>query len=371
MSDCFKNSFKTAALGLLICMLAPVLSGCTVKEKMNSSTVFAMDTVMQLSIEGDDKLLLQAEHEIRNIEDSLSVTKEDSEIGRLNSSKEAVLSERSSEILKQALDICDMTDGSLDVTIYPVLKAWGFTTGEYRVPGDDELEELLANVDYKKIEIAEAGGAGEGSGGAADGDGGPTCKVKIQDGMQVDLGSVVKGYTGSYLANFFKENGVKSGLINLGGNVECIGAKSDGKPWKVAIKSPFPDSKSKILGVLDAKDVSVITSGGYERFFEQGGEVYWHILDPKDGKPAKNGLASVTVVGNNGIVGDGLSTALFVKGTEGAKAFISERGKELTEKYGFGAVLVTEDKKVYITANIASQFSLSSEYSGAEIIVLD
>ena len=337
-------------------MLAPVLSGCTVKEKMNSSTVFAMDTVMQLSIEGDDKLLLQAEHEIRNIEDSLSVTKEDSEIGELNSSKEAVLSERGSEILKEALDICDMTDGSLDVTIYPVLKAWGFTTGEYRVPSDDELEELLVNVNYKKIEISDAGSA---------------YKVKIQDGMQVDLGSVVKGYTGSYLANFFKENGVKSGLINLGGNVECIGAKPDGKPWKVAIKSPFPDSKSKILGVLDAKDVSVITSGGYERFFEQGGEVYWHILDPKDGKPAKNGLASVTVVGNNGIVGDGLSTALFVKGTEGAKAFISERGKELTEKYGFGAVLVTEDKKVYITANIASQFLLSSEYIGAEIIVLD
>ncbi len=350
------NCINIVVTMLLTVLLSALLPGCSSAPKISTSTIFAMDTVMQLEIQGDDALLLEAESKIRNIENSLSVTKKDSQIWKLNKDKEAEFSEENTHILEEALKVCDMTDGCLDVSVYPVLKEWGFTTGEYKVPSDDRIKELSKNVDHNQISIEAKAGGGS--------------VVKLKEGMEIDLGSVVKGYTGSSLAKYFKDKGVTSGLINLGGNVECIGSKTDGKPWKVAVKSPFPDSKSGVLGVLEAVDTSIITSGGYERFFEENGEIYWHILDPKTGYPAKNGLVSVTIVGNNGLVGDGLSTALFVKGKEGAIEFISQHGDDLTKEFGFGAVLVTEDGKVYITENIASDFVLSSEYQGLEIIIL-
>ncbi|WP_158588641.1 FAD:protein FMN transferase [Butyrivibrio sp. X503] len=347
-----KNNCIGAAF-LVLEVSAVMLTGCTSTEIMNTSTIFAMDTVMELEIRGDESLLSDAEQKIREIENTLSVTKDSSDIGVLNTKKKAKFSSQAGQILSEAISTCEMTGGSLDISIYPVLKEWGFTTGEYRVPDDDELEALIKNVDYKKIDVKKI----------SDG----SYEVSISDDMQIDLGSVVKGYTGSYLADYFKENGVSSGLINLGGNVECIGNKPDGAPWRVAIKSPFSDSKSGVLGVLEASDTAVITSGGYERFFEKDGEIYWHILDPKTGKPAKNGIVSVTVVGNNGLMCDGLSTALFVKGTEGAIEFIKEHAAGSRNNEGFGAILITEDKKVYVTDNIAASFSLSAEYSDCEV----
>ena len=353
-----KNNYIGAALPVLVSAAAmSFLAGCSSTQLMNTSTIFAMDTVMELEIQGDETLLTEAEHKIRELENTLSVTKSGSEVSVLNEKKKAMFTKQSGKILLEAIDVCDKTGGSLDISIYPVLKEWGFTTGEYKVPDDEELAVLVDKVDYGKIDLKKLN---DGS-----------FEVTIPDDMQIDLGSVVKGYTGSYLANFFKENGVTSGLINLGGNVECIGNKPDGTPWKVAIKSPFSDSKSGMLGVFEASDTSVITSGGYERFFEKDGEVYWHILDPKTGKPSRNGLASVTVIGDNGLMDDGLSTALFVMGTEDAVDFIKKHALGSREKAGFGVILVTEDKKVYITEDIAAKFSLSAEYSGLEVSVIN
>ena len=351
------NCIGAALLASAFVSAITLLSACSSTQVINTSTIFAMDTIMELEVQGDEQLLSQAEQKIREIENTLSVTKKNSEIGTLNDNKKAKFSAESGKILEGALDVCKETGGKLDISIYPVLKEWGFTTGEYRVPDDEELAVLVDKVGYGKIDLKKLN---DGS-----------FEVTIPDDMQIDLGSVVKGYTGSYLANFFKENGVTSGLINLGGNVECIGNKPDGTPWKVAIKSPFSDSKSGMLGVFEATDTSVITSGGYERFFEKDGEVYWHILDPKTGKPSRNGLASVTVIGDNGLMDDGLSTALFVMGTEDAVDFIKKHALGSREKAGFGAIFVTEDKKVYITEDIAAKFSLSAEYSGLEVSVIN
>ena len=221
---------------------------------------------------------------------------------------------------------------------------------------DDELKELIANVGYDKVHVDYTGDE--------------ACNVTIEDGMQIDLGSVVKGYTGSYIADFFREKGVKSGLINLGGNVECIGTKPDGNPWRVAIKSPFDDSKSGALGVIDASDIAVITSGGYERFFEENGERYWHIIDPKTGKPARSGLASVTVIGKDGTVCDGLSTALFVMGEKGAEEFYKKYGKGESGIEAFDLVMVTEDREVYVTEGVSATFTLTSEYEDLKITVI-
>lgn len=322
-------------------------------KNMQTSTLFAMDTVMELQIQGDEELLREGEALIRSLEKELSVTDENSEIARLNKDGKAALTEDVAELMGKALDICDSTDGALDITIYPVLKAWGFTTSEYRVPADEEIQELLENVDYHGVDITSFDATID-SDELSDATG-TICE--IPSGTQVDLGSVAKGYTSMSLYNLFTDKGVTSGLINLGGNVQCIGSKINGDDWKVAVKSPFIDSSSGILGVLSVSDLAVVTSGGYERYFEEDGKTYWHILDPKTGKPAENGLVSVTIIGKDGLLCDGLSTALFVKGLDEAIRYYQEnRDKE------FDMVLVTDDREVYLTEGVADKFSLASEY---------
>ncbi len=316
-----------------------------------------MDTIMEIQAAGDEELLTGAETMIRDLEKKLSVTDEESEIYALNRDGEAVVSPDVADIMTRALSVCAETNGALDISIYPVLKAWGFTTGSYRVPEADEIDALLENVDYRKVQ--QDTGTVLLSSAASD----SKCQVIIAPGMQVDLGSVVKGYTGSAVAKYFRDNGVKSALINLGGNVECIGKKPDGNKWKVAIKSPFADSQTGIFGVIEAEDMAIITSGGYERFFEEDGKTYWHILDPKTGYPAENGLVSVTIIGSDGLRCDGLSTALFVMGLDEAIDFWKQHGD-------FDAIFITDNGEAYITSGIADAFTLYSEYYDAPLHVL-
>jgi thiamine biosynthesis lipoprotein len=326
---------------------AALLSGCSIKpqtEIMQNTSLFAMDTIMELQALGNEQVLTDAEALIRDIEKKVSVTDGGSEISALNNSGQVQLSEDSAELFAGALQICESTDGALDISIYPVLKAWGFTTGEYQVPSEKELSDLLEDVDYRRISL-------EGQ------------TASIEDGMQIDLGSVTKGYTSNRIAEYFREHDVSSALINLGGNVQCIGAKPNGEAWKVAIKSPYKESKSGVFAIIEAKDTAIITSGGYERYFEENGETYWHIIDPKTGKPAKNGLLSVTIIGEDGLMCDGLSTALFVKGTEGAIDYWKTHD-------GFDMVLITEAGDVYITQGIEGSFTLASEYYDSKVTVV-
>ena len=381
-----------------ICMtllMGLVLMGCAAQDKkMYTSGIFAMDTIMELQVAGHEETLSVAEEIIRHLEKELSVTDENSEISRLNINGSAELTPDVAGIMEGALKVCRETDGALDISIYPVLKAWGFTTGEYRVPYSAELEELLKKVDYRNVAMSDAesaGGTDAGEGNAEGKEAGDNSEEKnvrygenitgtgqnaagdsskkslegsedsvttetsvsaeILPGMEVDLGE------------YMKERGVTSALINLGGNVQCVGRKPNGERWKVAIKSPFEESKSGLFGVLLAEDTAIITSGGYERYFEENGEVYWHILDPSTGEPAKNGLASVTVVGSDGLRCDGLSTALFVMGLDRAIKFYRVSD-------GFDAIFITEGGEVYITEGLAGDFELSSEYYNAPVHIL-
>ncbi len=390
---------RSISLLVLCSVFLLSLSGCSlIKEKMHTSTIFAMDTIMEIEVEGNEELLRNAEEKIRTLERKLSVTDEESEIARLNASGRITVTDEVADILGRSLDLCKETDGALDITIYPVLKAWGFTTGKYRVPSDEEIEELLEHVDYRQIVLApvnQADACGSNSTSDisttnnlsnttdtnttndisdttdtnttndinAESPDESTYVASIPAGFEVDLGSVAKGYTSQLLTDYFKENGAEHALINLGGNVQCIGTKPNGQKWKVAIKSPFPDSKTGIFGVLEAADTAIITSGGYERYFEENGELYFHIIDPKTGKPAKNTLASVTIIGQDGLTCDALSTALFVKGLSGAIDFWKASDE-------FDAIFVTNENEVYITRGICESFRLSPEYHNATIHIL-
>ncbi len=360
-----------AVTGVAVAALAVMTCGCSfLGDKIYTSTIFSMDTVMELQIAGDKDYTPVAEEYIRDLEKELSVTNPDSQVARLNAAGTGQLSPEVTGILEGALDVCKRTDGALDVTIYPVLKEWGFTTGEYRVPTDEEIAALLEKVDYRKVQIEHSPGMtgtdGNGEGAedtGADGLDDQSSTVSLDPGMQLDLGSVVKGYTGTAVAQRLKSLGVTHALLNLGGNVQCIGTKPNGDKWKVAVKSPFEDSTTGMLGVIAADDVAIITSGGYERYFEEGGEIYWHILDPTTGKPAKNDLASVTIVGKDGLLCDGLSTALFVKGLDEAVDFWKA-------SEDFEAVFITSDREVYVTEGLSELFSLTAEYHDVPVHVI-
>ena len=341
-------------MGILLTAL--LLTGCAEQQaaepvaaadenaEPNSRTVFAMDTVMELSAYGaDDALMEAAEQEILGLESRLSVTDAGSEIYALDHNGLAELSPDTTELMQTALEMCERTDGALDVSIYPVLRAWGFTTGSYQVPTQEEIENLLTHVHYRKVTLENG-------------------TASIAQGMEVDLGSVAKGYTGDQVSQLLREGGVTSALLNLGGNVQLVGGKPDGSDWRVAVQDPESDG---YLGVLSLRDKAAITSGGYERYFVgDDGEVYWHIIDPATGAPARSGLISVTVIGDRGVVCDALSTALFVMGLD--------KAAEYWRRYGdFEAVFVAEDGSVAITSGLQDCFTLADGYTDRPLMVID
>lgn len=343
----------------LVCLLLISLAGCgTQTEELgadaaavyaaetvtsNSSTLFAMDTVMELTIYGDAAILNRAEERILHLESLFSVTDPASEIYTLDHAGSCVLSEETGDLLEQALALCGRTGGALDISVYPIVRAWGFTTGSYQIPSDEDISELLESVDYTKIQYDPG-----------------TKAVRLPDDMEIDLGSIAKGYTGDKLTELLRENGVTSALLNLGGNVQALGSKPDGSPWRIAVKAPDGDG---YIGILELTDKAAITSGGYERYFEQDGQIYWHIIDPATGKPARSGLVSVTVVGDSGALCDGLSTSLFVMGLEDAAALWRASDD-------FEAVFVDEDGNIAITEGLEACFTLPDTRADAELTVL-
>lgn len=309
--------------------------------------VFAMDTFMSLKAYGNgaEKAVDDAEDRIYELEKELSATLEESDIWKLdNSAGKAVdVCDDTVTLIRKALEIGDKTGGALDITVYPVLKEWGFTTGEYKIPEKSRIDELLKNVDYRKITIKDN-------------------SVALPENAQIDLGALAKGYTGDEIMKIMESYGVTSAIVSLGGNVQSLGCKTDGAPWKVAVRDPFSDDKD--MCVVDIIDKAVITSGNYERFFYgDDGNKYWHIIDPSDGYPADNGLVSVTVIGDNGLECDALSTALFVLGYDKSVEFLCSNPQ-------FDVILVTDDKKICYTNGIADCFQNISDMP-AEVISVD
>ena len=338
-----KKYFISAMLSALL-----FLTGCSAESSPEpvQGTFFAMDTMMDFTIYGESGLINQSESLIASLESLVSVTDTGSELYAINQTGSGTLTGKASSLMEQALEICRRTDGALDLSIYPIVRAWGFTTGSYQVPDEAEIQALLPLVDYRKIQYDAATG---------------TVTVTLPEGMEIDLGSVAKGYAGQLAAQMLREHGVQSALLNLGGNVQTVGAKPDGSPWQIGIKDPQGEDAMMVLSV---EDQAVVTSGGYERYFEQDGQTYWHIMDPSTGHPADSGLISVTIVGDEGVVCDGLSTALFVMGLEKAADLWAQSGD-------FEAVFVTASGEVYITEGLRDRFALTEQYADTPVSVIE
>lgn len=335
-----KSYFRLSGVLLFLLCIA-MLTACqnSDENKKVSKDIFAMDTYMTVTAYGKnaENGVNKAVDEINRLETVLSAEKQESDIYKLNETGSGTLSTDTKNIVSKALEINKTTNGAFDISIYPLMVKWGFTTQKYNVPSKNEISKLLKDVDSSKIIFDEKSG-----------------NIKLKENMKIDLGGIAKGYTSSRVMQIFKECGVTSGLVSLGGNVQALGTKTDGTAWQIAIENP--DKSSDYIGVVSVKDKAVITSGGYERYFEKNGKTYHHILDPETGYPAESGVKSVTIVSDDGTLADALSTSLFVMGKEKALDYWREHKNE------FDTVLVEDNGDITITGGLEKIFKSNFKF---------
>jgi len=296
---------------LSACSKIPGLS----KDETITKTDFALNTFITVTVYegGDEDACYQACKLIHNYELIFSATDINSELYKLN---ERILpetdggyevSEDLAHLIQTGIMMGEESDGAFDITIFPVKELWDFNAEEPALPDEKELAEALKHVDYRKVHVKDN-------------------KVYFDDDrIRMDMGALAKGYIADKVAEYLRENGVTSAIINLGGNIYCLGEKPDGSDFTVGIQKPFADHNETVTSV-SVHDESVVTSGVYERCFDLDGEHYHHILNPKTGYPYDNGLVSVSIISESSEMADALTTTCFcLGGTE---------GKKLAEKYG-------------------------------------
>ncbi len=322
------------ALCALILLIAVILSSCTSTEP-RSASFQSMDTLMTVKVYGGDKDLCdRLQQRVTELDALLDATDENSDIYQLNQNGKADVSNDTAALLERSLQLSEKLDPAFDITIYPAVKAWGFTTGDYRIPDDDELKKLAAKIDDTAVQSDNN-------------------TYTLPAGVMLDLGAVAKGYAADQCDAILKEGHADAAVLNLGGTVKLYGKKPDGKRFSVGVADP--DNPAGYFGYLSCEGGVVATSGGYERYFERDGKRYIHILDPATAKPVENGIQSVTICCDDGTAADALSTALFVMGLDKATAYYRAHPD-------FDFIILTDDHSVYLTEGVYDEFTLCDGY---------
>lgn len=306
---------------LLLALIATLCSGCGKSNKAISKSNFYFDTLINITLYDvrqenliDECFKLAAEYE-----NLLSTTKENSDISRINKAagiNSVEVDPRTVEVIKKGIEYSELSEGKFDITIGKITKLWNISdisknakddnniVDSSYLPSSDEINNLLPSINYENIVI--------------DGN-----KVMLTDSnCEIDLGAIAKGYIADKMKELLGENGVKSGLINLGGNILAIGTKPDNSNYTVGIQKPFGETNEPILK-LKVSNKSIVTSGIYERYFRIENKIYHHILDVTTGYPCENDLYSVTIISDKSTDGDALSTVCFLLGKDEGLKFIN------------------------------------------------
>lgn len=311
-----------------LCFSIFFLCGCSItKKEPLSKTGFHFDTVITITLydSKDDKILNTCFDYCKEFENLVSRTIESSDISMINhaNGQPVEVSDTTIELLKKGIEFGELTDGAFDITIAPLSELWDIKNNPGNIPSETDIKEALSHVNYKDIMI-------EGN------------TVALTDPKAaIDLGGIAKGYMADQLKEFLLSEGITSAIINLGGNVLTIGEKPDGTFFNIGIQKPFDEQNATITSV-QVKDSSVVTSGSYERYFEVNDTIYHHILNTETGYPCDNELLSVTILSEESVDGDALSTTCFALGLE--------EGQKLIESLeGIDAIFVTEEFEIIDT----------------------
>lgn len=311
----------------IICMmvLLTVFSGCgSNKNAEYRADGFYLDTYVSVCIygEGSDRIARDTVDLCAEYEKIFNCRDEESLLSRLNKAQSMSMEDEQEKQLLKAIEegiyYGRLTEGALDITLCPLTTLWNFKEAEV-VPDAGLIEKALENTGYDRITIKDN-------------------EVNL-NGTTIDLGAVAKGYIADEMTQYLKSQGVTSALINLGGNIYCMGSKPDGSDFTIGIQYPFKEG-SQVIETVKLKNKSVVTSGVYERYFYKDDILYHHILEPKTGYPVKNGLLSVTIIADDSITCDCLSTGCFVMGKDKAMEL-------LNNMEGVYGIFVDEDYNVF------------------------
>ncbi len=304
------------------------LTGCraATNEPVTVSD-FLLNTYVSITIYDTEKkeLAEKALDLCRRYEQIFSRTQEGSALFELNNVKQVTDADPELfELIETGLFYCELSGGCLDISTEPLTSLWNVTAKNPSVPDSETIALALERVDYNNVVLDKA-----------------NFSITLKNNSSLDLGAIAKGYIADKIKDFLVENGITSGTINLGGNIVCIGTKPDGTNYNIAIKEPVPGS-NQVIRTLSVNDMSIVTSGTYERFFEENGTTYHHIIDPSTGYPSDSGLISATIISDKSVIGDCLSTACLVMGCSDALKFINSID-------GVEAILIDENMQIYYT----------------------
>ena len=326
-------------------MLLTSCAKAPMQESPDRLSFFALDTVITLEGMGSGaaQALRDVQESITAMEQDLSRTRPDSIISQVNSSggEPVTLTPQIYGLLEQAIEVSTLTDGAFDMTIAPAADLWGFTKDAFRVPDEQELAKVKGKVGPQHVHLTDS-------------------TVRLDEGAALDLGGIAKGYALEQAGGIFRSYGLSGGLANLGGDVLAYGANRHHQPWNIAIRDPnAKETGLPYFGVLSVSDQYILTSGGYERYFEAGGKTYQHIIDPKTCAPAESTLQSVTVITDledgSAVYADALATALYIMGAEDAADFWRDCA------FPFEMVLVDASGTVYFTEGLQDCFTPNSD----------
>ena len=336
---------SAASVLTLIVTISVLFIGCGGNPPKQSRTDFLLGTTITVTTYGrvSSDVLDRVFARVGEIERKMSTSEKDysdTELLRVNAAAGTGAVSVSSDtfaVVKEALVFSESSGGAFDVTVHPLVRLWAIGTEAAAIPDPEQLSAALTLVDYRAVQMDQA----------------DLSILLPQPGMGVDVGGIAKGYAADEAARILREAGINSALLDFGGNILTVGHKPDGSLWRIGIQVPDA-SRGEFLGIATVADQSVVTSGTYERFFEQDGVRYHHILDTRTGSPVQNGLASVTVIATDSIEADALSTAVFALGPEEGYLF-AEALPDVE------AIIVTEDNGVYVTSGVDEIFKLTNE----------
>ena len=329
---------KAVAMFLCVCFLL-IMCSCNSNGELRTEFT-AMNTLMSIRVfscsNGErDSAIRAFEDKINELDTLFDANNESSDVLRVNGKRTQIkVSEDTAKVIEKSILANNLTNGAFDITIMPVLKLWGFDNGNYGVPKKEEVKSALDFVGGDAISVK-----------------GNT--VIKKENAEISLGGIAKGYLGDELLKIAEKYGA-SAVVSLGGNIVLCGENTEKGEWTVGVKNPLA-TDSLVCTFKHKGNVSVVTSGGYERGFEKDGKTYHHIIDTETGEPANSDLLSVTVIGEDGALCDAFSTALFVMGKEKAVKFAKEHND-------FEYIFITENKEIITTDGVESCELVSEDF---------
>lgn len=333
------SRFACILLCTFFCFFVFTACGQKKKAEAHTATTFAMDTLVTQKAYG--KNAVQAMQEVNlalaQWEKTFSMFRPESDIALINAAAGrggADVSPETAELLSKALAFSAKSKGAYAVTIAPLTLAWGVTGENPRVPGDDEIGTLLPLVNDSLVEISA------------------NHITLPKEGMGLDLGGIAKGAACAAAAEIYRKHGVESAYISIGGNVYAHGTKPDGTPFRIAFEDPYSEGDSAYIASFEMENAVIAVSGGHHRFFEENGQTYIHIIDPRTGKPAESDIAAVGVICEDGAEADFYSTTLFIWGKEKALEYMQNGGT---------AILLDKDGGLYVSKSLENGFEVHRE----------